>query len=170
MIISKLLMGFALPTMMLAAGGTGVLALATSGVSGATTHAEGEKKTTDLAMLQGRWRAEAAIDKKKVAVIWVIKDTDIHIYEIVDGKQRASMNGIVSIDDRLFPKELTIINLKGKFVEGGKDHKFPDILAIYEVNNNNLKVCYNRPDESRPPKFGPRVQLPPGTIILKREE
>jgi uncharacterized protein (TIGR03067 family) len=108
----------------------------------------GRDNKEDMKMLEGTWlpvsgenAGEKFPEEVMKTITLVIKDGK---YSVTVGKQPDK--GTVSIDATKKPKEMDLVGTEGP----NKDKK---ILAIYEVTDDTLKVCYNLDGKERPKEF-----------------
>jgi uncharacterized protein (TIGR03067 family) len=135
-----------------------------------TTGLQAQVKTADRDSIRGKWKAGGRHPDmtEMVAVTWEIVGDDMIMQQFLDGKSTSLLRGKVSLADAHSPKEITITGLRGTFTDGGREHSFPDVLGIYKLDGDTLKVCYGGPDEPRPSAFGPEAAIPPGTMVFNR--
>ena len=110
----------------------------------------------DLALLQGTWEivgkefmgkkaTKEEIDKLKGEM--VIKDGKLTQWHDDAGERSVVSEATLKIDPKARPKALDLTYTKGD------DFKGKTTLAIYEMNDDTLKVCYALLDEKRPVEF-----------------
>jgi uncharacterized protein (TIGR03067 family) len=122
---------------------------------------------TDRDKLQGKWKFEGKNGDAPVEVILEIEQDAVTIREH-RGKTTVVLKGKIVLNDKALPKQMTITEPTGALSDGGEKHTFPDLLAIYAFEGEDLKLCRGRPDEPRPSAFAPDSSSLPGTLIFKR--
>jgi uncharacterized protein (TIGR03067 family) len=108
----------------------------------------GRDNKEDQKVLEGTWQpvsGEQAGEKFPDELLKTIK------LVITDGKYNVTVGkqadkGTITLDAGKKPKEMDLMGTEGP----NKDKK---ILAIYEVTDDTLKVCYNLEGKERPKEF-----------------
>jgi uncharacterized protein (TIGR03067 family) len=115
--------------------------------------------------MQGTWLLESAQlggqkypEKLLKTMKLVLKD---HGYTVTVGDQ--SDEGTVMLDPDKTPKAMDITGTNGP-------NKGKTILAIYELNGDTLRVCYDLSGEARPSEFEARPNTPLFLVHYKREK
>jgi uncharacterized protein (TIGR03067 family) len=125
----------------------------------------------DLALLQGTWEIvgkefmgtkanKEEIDKLKGEM--VIKDGKLTQWQDDAGEKSVVSEATLKIDPKAKPKELDLTYTKGE------DLNRKTGLAIYEVNDDTLKVCYAMLDEKRPAEFAGKADGKAVLLTYKR--
>jgi uncharacterized protein (TIGR03067 family) len=119
-----------------------------------------DKKDTDL--IQGKWSLvsfERGDESKPAEEIKKVKITfDGNILTINDGDK--DDKATFKIDPDKKPKTIDITPEKEK----------DKVAGIYELKGDDLKICFGKPGEERPTKFGPKGVKGQTLIVLKREK
>ncbi len=125
------------------------LVLATSPGSVTGQENPGIAAKTDLARLQGTWNLVAMEAEGHAAAPEDFAGRTSHY----DGNRltlksngEARRRGIVTLDESRTPKAMNTWDLDGPY----EDETLP---GIYELDGDNLKLCFARPGEKRPSKF-----------------
>jgi uncharacterized protein (TIGR03067 family) len=103
----------------------------------------------DLARLQGKWTTSAG-PQKDIPVILTIQGRAV----VVDLKTpqwlKIRVKGEIKIDDKARPRTLDWVHFSA--IDG---QDMPEVLAIYELDGDVLKVCNGGPNNGRPTEFKP---------------
>lgn len=107
-----------------------------------------EKTQADAKALNGSWAPSSAVMGGKAYTEEEVKKIHLALH---DGKYTAKVGdevdkGTFTIDDSKEPKTLTITGTEGP-------NKGKTIPAIYELEKNKLKVCYDMSGKAAPEKF-----------------
>lgn len=142
-----------------------VLVLATSLRALAANESADQKTANDQHALQGDWlpiKAELAGKPFPDAVLNTIslKLTKNEYDVLVAGK---SDNGTWTIDPAAKPKGMKIVGVKGP--NAGKT--FP---AIYEINGDTLRICYDLSGAKRPTEFNTKPATKLYLVTYKRKK
>ena len=135
----------------------------TLGISCALTAHCGDAKDSDT--IQGTWLPEKAEiggtmfpDEIRKTIKLVVKDDK---YTVTAGK--AVDRGTVKLKPTAKPKELDIIGTDGP-------NKGKTILAIYDRDDDTLRVCYDLGGKSRPTQFKTRAGTQRFLVTYQREK
>src|SRR5262249_30880241 len=119
----------------------------------------------DADATQGSWRAAAAElggkefpEKVRESIKLVIKD---NTYTVTIGK--VVDKGTVKVNSSAKPKEFDIIGTEGP-------NKDKTILAIYEVDGDTMRVCYDLGLTGRPKEFKTAGEAKHFLVTYKREQ
>jgi uncharacterized protein (TIGR03067 family) len=114
---------------------------------------------------EGTWLAQAAElggqkfpDDVRKAIKLVIKDDK---YTVTVGKE--TDEGTVKLNAAAKPKEMDITGTKGP-------NKGKTFLAIYELDGDTLRVCYDLSGKNRPTEFKTKEGSPLFLVTYKREK
>ena len=121
-----------------------------------------------VSAVQGKWKAQATVADKRLAAVWEIDGERVIMREYLNGQPATVLSGRVTINEAASPKQITLTDLSGGNPAEKKRRSFPDVLGIYSLSGDALKICYGRPDEPRPSRFGAVVAVPPGTVVFNR--
>jgi uncharacterized protein (TIGR03067 family) len=125
-----------------------VATLLTTHQSPLTTPCAAADKADDGKLLQGTWLPTAAelgekpLDEETVKSIKLVIDGDK--YTVTVGK--AIDKGSTKIDPAAKPKTLDIMGTDGP-------NKGKTLLAIYELDGDTLRICYDLSGKARPTEF-----------------
>jgi uncharacterized protein (TIGR03067 family) len=127
--------------------------------AGAWCHEAG----TDAKLLEGKWTptsAEIAGAKFPEAELKKIS------LQIADGKYTVEFGaavdkGTVKIDAAAKPKAMDIVGTEGP-------NKGKTMLAIYEVKDDTLRICYDLTGKNRPTEFATSKEMPYFLAVYKR--
>ena len=127
--------------------------------------ADEEKPKGDLAKLQGTWKGSVGANND-VAVTLKI-DGKTLTATVTDGEGKAmTLKGEIKVDDKAKPKTVDFV----KFTDGSSGKELPDNLGIYELNEDEWKVCTGGHDNPRPTEFKEGDEGGPHLLVLKREK
>ncbi len=119
----------------------------------------------DADAMQGTWLATAAElagdkfpDEVRKSIKLVIKD-DTYTVTVGDKPDK----GTVKLNPSAKPKTLDISGTEGP-------NKGKTILAIYELNGDTLKVCYDLSGKSHPTDFKTKAETQLFLVTYKREK
>jgi uncharacterized protein (TIGR03067 family) len=127
---------------------TALALLATAGVFGQDAATEAKK-------LEGTWMPSAAEASGQAFPDELLKTMKLVVtgdqYTVTVGK--AIDKGTVKIDSAKTPKTMDIIGVDGP-------NKGKTFLAIYEINGDTLRVCYDLAGKNRPTEFATKKGVP----------
>lgn len=104
----------------------------------------------DLGRLQGVWTTEAGPDRE-ISVVLEIRGDHARVRLRV-GKSGPTLRaeGTLKVDEAASPRSLDWTEFK--MADG---LELPEVLAIYELDGDTLRVCNGGPNASRPSEFQP---------------
>jgi uncharacterized protein (TIGR03067 family) len=140
-----------------------VLLLATACTALSATVAADDTVTGDLAKLQGTWTTLAG-PKKDIPVALEIRGKAVTVRVSITRKRKIQAKGELVLDEKAFPKTIDWV----KFI-GLDDQEFPEILAIYELSGDELRVCNGGPNNERPSEFKPGEGCLADLLTFKRK-
>jgi len=123
-----------------------------------------DKKDTDK--IQGTWTVvsykvgKLKFSEEDVKMTWVFKDDRLTIKDNGNGEEGKIK---IKMDSTRKPKTIDMIS----------EAKTPDgkqILGIYELKDDDLKVCYGKEGGERPTEFATKAGSETTLIVLKREK
>jgi uncharacterized protein (TIGR03067 family) len=120
----------------------------------------------DLKAMQGTWRPTSGESAGKAMASDVLKKTKLVIkdnkYTVTVGEDPD--HGTLKIDASRMPKTMDIVSTGGA-------NKGRRILAIYEIDGDTMKICYDLSGKVRPKEFktAPGSQLFFATYRLEKE-
>jgi len=128
------------------------------------TEARGQELTGDLEKLQGKWAANLQIGNRKQLIIIEFKGNSVFttMGKSPDGEPDTEQE--VKINESATPKTMDLVkgkNLKAK--PGSIEEKIgvPDIMGIYELDGDTLKMASMPLSNKRPASFKPAT----GTLV-----
>ena len=118
-----------------------------------------DSSTRRDARLEGAWLPVAAYVSGEVLPVTELRIARLMIrgsrYQILDNQQRVVDGGEVRLDTAASPPSMDIVGLEGP--NAGRT-----LLAIYELSNDLLSICYDIEDGAE----RPRAMRPEGDQIL----
>ncbi len=100
----------------------------------------------DLGRLQGRWTTKVGA-KKEVTISLEIKDQTVSATVMALGL-KVLAEGEVKIDEKASPKKVDWVKLCTP-----DGHEFPELLGIYELTGDKLKIRNGGLNDDRPKAF-----------------
>jgi uncharacterized protein (TIGR03067 family) len=133
-------------------------------VAGAAFAADTKPKTGDLAKLQGEWTTLAG-PAKNIPVAIAIRGNTVIVRVAITRKRSIEAKGELLLNDSASPKTLDWVKFTGL-----DDQEFPEILAIYELSGDELKICNGGPNNDRPTEFKPGDGCLADVLTFKRKK
>jgi uncharacterized protein (TIGR03067 family) len=129
-----------------------------------TVWADEEKPKGDLGKLQGTWKGTVGANNEIPITIKIEGMAITATFTNDEGKEMV-LKGEVKVDEKATPKAVDFV----KFTDpDGKD--LPDNLGIYELKDDEWKVCSGGQDNPRPTEFKEGGEGGPHLLVLKREK
>ncbi len=117
---------------------------------------------SDIAKIKGKWTAKVGPNEDTPVTV-EFKDKEVVVtVEAGDGNE-IMINGEYKLDEKATPKRIDLTKFQSP--EGETS---PDNLGIYELKDDELKICTGGPGAERPTEFSPHEEGGKGTIVLKR--
>lgn len=118
----------------------------------------------DMAKLQGRWTTLAG-PNKDIPVAIEIRGKSVTVRVKVTRKRSIQAKGELVVNDKATPKTLDWVKFTGL-----DDQEFPEILAIYELKDDQLRICNGGPNNDRPTEFKAGDGCLAEVMTFKREK
>lgn len=106
-----------------------------------------DRLSGDLAKIQGDWTVNAG-PKRDIPVTLSIKGNEVTVDFASPLGIKIHAEGKVKIDDAASPKTVDWVGFS--FVDG---QEFPEVLGIYELGDQTLKMVNGGPNDRRPTVF-----------------
>ncbi len=106
-----------------------------------------EAITGDLARLQGQWVTSAG-PKRDIAVAMEIRGRAVAVDITMPRGLKIHAEGEMKVDEKASPKAIDWVGFTA--LEG---QEMPEVLAIYELEGNTLKLANGGPNNPRPKQF-----------------
>jgi uncharacterized protein (TIGR03067 family) len=136
------------------------LTLALGSLAAADDPAE---KAGDLAKMKGTWKTFAGPNKDVPITLKIDGNSAIATFSTPEG-ETVTIKGEIKVNDAATPKTIDFINFKRP-----NDEDAGDNLGIYELKDNELRICNGGPGEERPKEFKDGDDGKPSIHILTRE-
>jgi uncharacterized protein (TIGR03067 family) len=120
--------------------------------------------TGDLALLQGEWKATAG-SKKEIAVTLTVKGRDARVDIKLPQGVTIQAKGEISLHEGERPRGLDWVRFTAL---DGQD--MPEVLAIYELDGDTLRVCNGGPNNNRPKEFKRGDGALADVVVFRREK
>jgi uncharacterized protein (TIGR03067 family) len=124
----------------------------------------GPAADNDLAKLQGVWTTRAG-PNKDIPVSIEIRGSVVTVRVAITKRRSIQAKGELVIDSAAAPKTLDWVKFTGR-----DDQEFPEILAIYELNGDILRICNGGPNNGRPCEFKAGEGALADVLTFKREK
>jgi uncharacterized protein (TIGR03067 family) len=131
-------------------------------VSTCAVYADDEAPKGDLAKLQGKWKTMIG-PNKDIPITIEIKGKNIAATFTNDEGKEMTLKGELKLDEKAKPKTADFVNFRG-----GDGEDMPDNLAIYELADDEWKVCAGGHNNPRPTDFKDSDDGGPHLLVLKR--
>lgn len=139
---------------------SGVLVL----IAASTCFADDEAPKGDLGKLQGKWKGSIG-PNKDIAITVEVKGKTVSATFKNDEDKEMTLKGEVKLDENAKPKTADFV-----MFTGSDGNSLPDNLAIYELADDEWKVCSGGGNNPRPTEFKDGGDGGPHVMILKREK
>jgi uncharacterized protein (TIGR03067 family) len=116
----------------------------------------------DLGKLQGLWTTLAG-PHKDIPVAIEIRGKTVTVRVTITRKRSIQAKGELILNEKVAPKALDWVKFTGL-----DDQEFPEILAIYELSGDELKICNGGPNNQRPTEFKPGDGCLADVLTFKR--
>ncbi|MBX6315430.1 MAG: TIGR03067 domain-containing protein [Isosphaeraceae bacterium] len=116
----------------------------------------------DLARLQGQWTASAG-PKKDIPVVLTIEGASVTVQVTTPQGLKVRAAGEIRLDETTRPRALDWVHFTAL---DGQD--MPEILGIYELDGDTLRVCNGGPNNNRPTEFKPGDGALADVLVFKR--
>lgn len=119
------------------------------------TAARGQGPTGDLARIQGKWWSRKTVPKGVITTVLVFEGDKVVMKTLGAGFESSSTNR-VKLDDSARPKRIDFVHyeVEGEAQVNQKKSQikvdFGDILGIYELGGDNLKIFFSPEKGKRP--------------------
>jgi uncharacterized protein (TIGR03067 family) len=133
-------------------------------LSAGAVWADDETPKGDLAKLQGTWKGTIGPNQDVPVTVKIDGKSVTATFTNDEGKEVA-LKGEMKVDDKAKPKTVDFV----KFTDpDGKE--MPDNLGIYELNDDEWKVCNGGANNPRPTEFKEGEEGGQHLLVLKREK
>jgi uncharacterized protein (TIGR03067 family) len=121
----------------------------------------------DLARLQGRWLATIG-PEGAIPLVMEIKGDELSMLVTTFQGRGYTIKGQVKLDESSQPSRKTMDWTK--LTANGKEG--PDVLSLYDLEGDTLKICSAGPGKDRPTSFAPEKGngAPARNLVFKREK
>jgi uncharacterized protein (TIGR03067 family) len=106
------------------------------------------KPAGDLALMQGRWRAEPGPAGAQ-AVLLEINGQIVAMSYTPSGGSDTRLQGELTLDQTRSPRQLNLV----KFAKSDGKGDYETVRAIYELSGDTLRICSGGPGNKRPTEF-----------------
>ena len=142
-----------------------VLGVVVLGVVSAVARADDPKPAsakTDIEKFKGKWTGKVGPNQDiPITVEFREKEVVVSV-DAGDGNQ-VNITGEFKLDEKASPKRIDFVKFQSPEGEA-----MPDNLGIYELKEDELKVCTGGPGMERPTEFVAMQDGGHGTIVLTR--
>jgi uncharacterized protein (TIGR03067 family) len=139
------------------------IAVGSLGWAAVVASAEAISPESDLGRLQGRWIANAGA-KHEVRVVLTIQGRRASALIATPQGIRFQVHGEVQVDETTSPRRLDWV----KFT-GADQQQFPEIPAIYKLDQGTFIVCNGGLNGARPSEFKSGDGLLAEVVVFRRE-
>lgn len=141
-----------------------VAALTLNAASAPSPAADAPPAAGALAQLQGTWTAKAGPDRD-VPVTLEIRDDRVTVRLTISAVGlEIRAEGTLKLDESVTPHRLDWVGFTAPNGES-----FPELLAIFELDGDTLRVCNGGPNATRPTDFEPGDGPLADVVVFHRE-